>query len=408
MIPLFRQRLAIFLGVVLISLVSPTLAQEPPKPYAAIDRDAVNYAGPGRDAAHDLAGREIKIGLVAPLTGPRRAEGEALVRGAESALADEAAEPLPGSMRGQRLVLVARDENGPWGRAASEVAGLVVDERAIALITSADGAVAHLAEQVANKVGVPVLTFSTDRTTTQINLPWIFRLGPTDVGEARAFATDIYVARRLTRVVLVTEADYDGRMGGEDFQRVAKEFSPEAMPVVINVGAAQDGPTAGGPKGSTLVQEIVGLQPEAVVFWTGPSVASKPVEELLTGLPSVPIYLCRKAAQGRMEDATPETCGHCAEAAGGIWTVSATAPDQPANLTSRPRDTENGTTLQLSSAQAYDAVRIIAAALRQAGPNRARLRDALAETQNYRGASGLISFDHAGNDLASLRLVSVR
>jgi branched-chain amino acid transport system substrate-binding protein len=59
----------------------------------------------------------------------------------------------------------------------------------------------------------------------------------------------------------------------------------------------------------------------------------------------------------------------------------------------------------LAARQSYDAVKIIAKALRRSGANRVRLRDALAEISNYAGASGLISFDHAGNDLAPTSLV---
>ena len=46
------------------------------EPYAAINRDAVSYNGPGRDGGHDLAGPEIRLGLLAPLAGPRQAEGK--------------------------------------------------------------------------------------------------------------------------------------------------------------------------------------------------------------------------------------------------------------------------------------------------------------------------------------------
>ena len=120
------------------SLVSsPSRAsRRQPKPYAAINRDAVSYNGPGRDAGHDLAGSEIRLGLLAPLAGPRQAEGEALRRAAEMAIEEENAAPLPG---GRRLALVTRDESGPWGRASNEIVHMVFDDQAVALITSAEG-----------------------------------------------------------------------------------------------------------------------------------------------------------------------------------------------------------------------------------------------------------------------------
>jgi ABC-type branched-subunit amino acid transport system substrate-binding protein len=59
------------------------------------------------------------------------------------------------------------------------------------------------------------------------------------------------------------------------------------------------------------------------------------------------------------------------------------------------------------AAETYDAVTLIAQALRRAGPNRARLRDQLAAVQGLHGASGLISFDNQGNNRTKVYLVSL-
>jgi ABC-type branched-subunit amino acid transport system substrate-binding protein len=63
-----------------------------------------------------------------------------------------------------------------------------------------------------------------------------------------------------------------------------------------------------------------------------------------------------------------------------------------------------GTAPSLAAAEVYDAVRLVAAGLRQSGPNRARLRDSLARVTKFAGASGTISFDGAGNNQAEVAL----
>ena len=126
------------------------------------------------------------------------------------------------------MALVTRDESGPWGHASNEIVHMVFDDQAVALITSTDGGAAHLAEQVGNKIGVPILTLSSDTTTTEINLPWIFRLGPTDAMQAQAFARDIYQAKKLQRVVLLTQDDHDSRVGGEEFEKAARAMNAPA------------------------------------------------------------------------------------------------------------------------------------------------------------------------------------
>ena len=425
----FQFRLA---SLLLAALLVPTLhgfAQAPPAPYAVIPRDAVNYSGPGRDAKHDLPGLEIKIGFLAPLTGPHLNEGKALLQAAQLAIEDEAASPLP---EGRRLSIVPRDQSGLWGRTSNEVVHLVYEDQAVAIVTSLDGGSAHLAEQVGNKAGIPVVTLSTDPTTTQINLPWIFRLGPTDTQQARAFARDIYVARKLKQVILITENGHDGRVGGEQFEKAERELN--APPVIqLAIDPADWNP-------DSVAEQIAAQKPDAVVFWTGHESAARLVPRFGSKFPTAPVYLCQEAAQGRFEESAPKHC-KCQERASTMSNEAAssypgTASDASTEASSSPRlasssnaDENNiwivtsrlsasllretfdkryreraGTSPTPAAAQAYDAVRLLAAALRRSGPNRARLRDALAEFSSYTGASGVISFDHAGNDLTDTTL----
>jgi branched-chain amino acid transport system substrate-binding protein len=408
-------------------LAAAAFAQVPPAvPYATIDRDAVSYSGPGRDGGHDLTGPEIRLGLLAPLAGPRQSEGEALRRAAEMAVEEENATSLPG---GRRLALVTRDEIGPWGQASAQIVHMVFDDQAVALITSTDGGAAHLAEQVANKIGVPILTLSSDTTTTEINLPWIFRMGPTDAMQAQAFARDIYQEKKLQRVALLTQNDHDSRVGSEEFEKAAREVNAPP-PVRITVESENLSTDA-------LETQLQGAQ--AVVIWADAATANLLVARVANALPSAPIYLCRKAAQGNWSahgqphcracvsentavvslgsgTGVPPVNGHGQDGratangttteSGGIWATQAPdAPSSPHEAFAQRYRQRFGAEPGIGAAEAYDAVRVLAASLRQSGPNRARLRDALDQVSAFAGASGVISFDHAGNDLTRPTLV---
>jgi branched-chain amino acid transport system substrate-binding protein len=426
----FQFRLASLLFAALLVSTLHGFAQAPPEPYAVIPRDAVNYSGPGRDANHDLPGLEIKIGFLAALTGPHQDEGKALLQAAQLAIEDETASPLP---EGRRITIAPRDQSGQWGRTSNEVVHLVYEDQAVAIITSLDGRSAHLAEQVGNKVGIPVVTLSSDPTTTQINLPWIFRLGPTDAQQAHAFAQDIYVTRKLKQVILITENDHDGRVGGEQFEKAARELN---APPVIQLAIDPDDRNS-----DSVHKQISAQKPDAVVFWAGHESAARIVPLFRSKFPAAPVYLCQEAAQGRFLELAPKHC-KCQDRGSPMSdepasNTSATAPDAGTETSSSPRvadslnaDENNiwivtprlaesplrenfekryraraGDLPTPAAAQAYDAVRLLAAALRRSGPNRARLRDALAELSSYTGASGLISFDRAGNDLTDVTLV---
>ena len=399
------------------------------KPYAVINHNAVDYRGPGRDAGHDLAGPEIRIGLLAPLTGPRQAEGLALRNAAQMAMEDENAASLPGN---HHLALVTGDENGRWGQAAAEIVHMVFDDDVVALITSAEGRSAHLAEQVAIKVGVPVLTPATDATTTEINLPWIFRLGPSDADQAQAFARDIYQMRQLHRVLLLTQNDHDGRAGGDEFEKAARHLE---APKPVHLTVESDKPSLARP-----AADLDNIQ--AVVIWSDGATAVQLVADVQAVLPAAPIYLCTKAVigdpnsvilseakdrgsgpsfvqtsnlrssllslpgQNDISDPAQPWCRACPQEDSQFWTATTPASHNAARESFERRYHQCfGTEPSLGAAEAYDALHVLAASLHRSGPNRARLRDSLAQVSNFAGISGIISFDHAGNDTSRVTLL---
>jgi branched-chain amino acid transport system substrate-binding protein len=370
-------------SVPLLLAVTMVVAQE--APYAAIDREAIGYAGPGREASHDLDGPTVKIGLLVPMRGPRQEEGKALLAAAQLALEDERSAPLPD---GRRLELVWRDESGLWGRASSELVHLVVEDRVVALVTSPDGAAAHLAEQVGNRLGVPVVTLSADGSTTRINIPWLFRIAPCDAAQARTFAEDIYRARGFRNVVVLLEGGRDGRMAGEEFVKAARALdAPE--PRILRIPANPESP-------AELHAEVRALNPQAIVLWAGALTAARFITEAGEEASPAHLYLSQKATQ------VPLDVVDAREKFAGVW-VAVTTPceniGQVEDFGTR-YCAEADVPPSLPAAAAYDAIRLLAAALRKSGPNRARLRDTLAAARNFPGMSGTITFDGAGNNSA--------
>ena len=357
----------------------------PPVPYAQIDRQAIGYVGPDRAPDHDLAGPEVRIGLMAPLQGPRKAEGEAMVLAARLALEDHAG-PLPD---GQRLSLAVGDESGQWGRTSSEIVRLVSDENAVALVTSTEGAVAHLAEQIGNKIGVAVVTLAADSTTTQIDLPWIFRLSADDRSEARALAQEIYTRRGLRKVVVIAEHDHDGRGGEAKFNRAVLDLGfppPDHLDLDADAGVPQ------------LLAALPARRPDAAVLWTDDQLADRLMPKLQEIVNPPVIFLCQKASSAEIDSAQN----------GAAFTVARSGADPAARARFRGHFLSRAGHLPMPEAAAtYDAVTLVLAALHQAGPNRARVRDQLARTHDFAGASGGVSFDGAGNNLAPNEVVAV-
>jgi branched-chain amino acid transport system substrate-binding protein len=375
---LLRKLLLSFLAFALLAAAIFAQSGSSPAPYASMNRGDVAYRGPGRGSAKDLSGEVTTIGVLLPLRGTRAEQGAALRATAQMAIDDELASA--NGTTGHHLTLAFRDESERWGQASSEMAQLIDQEHAIALITPTDGNIAHQAEQIANKIGVPILTLSSDATTTRINIPWIFRFGPSDADQAQVIAADIYQQRNLRKVLLIAEDDHDGRVGAEEFLRAANLLHatpPERVdfnPATSDMAALHD--------------VLKSKRPDAIVLWVSPEAAGILLPALHPAAPSVVTYLCSKAAQFSMPTQSSQPW----------FSASRLSPTtgRTLNFTARYRQ-QTGHEPTVAAREIYDAVRLLAAAVRVAGPNRARVRDYLASGATYSGLGGPVSFDKAGN-----------
>ncbi|MGB2678883.1 MAG: ABC transporter substrate-binding protein [Candidatus Acidiferrum sp.] len=371
-------------------------------PYATLDRNGVAYRGPGRDNAANLPGATVKIGLLLPLHGTSATEGQSLLAAADMALAEEeAAGPLAD---GRHLALAVRNQAEKWGQASSEMVQLIAEERVAALITSYDGNIAHQAEQIANKIGIPIVTLASDATTTQINIPWIFRLGPSDEDQARAIASRIYQAGLSKKVLLLVEADHDGRVGSDEFEKAVKRLHgipPERL-----------GIPSSGVDLEAIATRVQASAPDAIVLWTSSLLAARLLPLLSADNFARPVYVCRKAAASVAGNAFNLADGGTPAPSGlpqGIW-VTAPAAGATHNDTLAFQErylAKTGAWPSFAAMQTYDAVHLVAQALRVAGANRSRLRDYLAAGNRFAGVSGAIVFDPAGNTLGDTHLIRI-
>jgi len=366
------------LAIVLLALPLYAQSRSSPTPYASMNRDDVAYRGPDRGSGKDLPGEVTTVGILLPLQGKRAAHGALLRTAAQMALDDElsSARNIPG----RRLALAFRDQSERWGQASSEMVQLIDEDNAVALITSTDGNIAHQAEQIANKIGIPILTLSSDATATRINIPWIFRLGPSDRDQAQLIAIDIYQRRKLRKVFLLAEDDHDGRVGSEEFLRAANLLQ-SAPPERVEFSPAT-------PDWVLLTQQLKSREPDAIVLWSGLEATTALLPVLDQELSSAVVYLCSKAAQFRSPPLSSPA-----------WfsaSIRPTTTEPLLDFAARFRR-QTGVEPTTTAEEMYDAVRVLAVAVRIAGPNRARVRDYLASGATYSGVSGAIAFDQAGN-----------
>lgn len=386
-----------------IAAIPPALAQSDnssPRPYATLDRQAVTYRGPIDTTEKDFPGGTAVIGVILPMQGPQQAEGKALLAAAQVALDQEQARGLLPD--GRKLALVVRDESGPWGQASSEILKLIEQDHALVLLTSANGNIAHQADQLANKISFPILTLASDSTTTETNVPWLFRLGPSDADQARAFCRRIYTELGLRKVLLIAQMDHDGRMGRAEFEKAARELKVP-VPDVLEVSLSNF-------NSASLAEAIQAKAPEAVVVWTDAELANALLPVARKSSPSIPVFLSSKAAELGTESqtanaATAPAKQNLAESF-AVMTLAARGDIARRDFEQDYR-TRTGNVPGIALLQVHDAVHWIAAGLRAAGANRVLLRDYFAHDGQFHDAAAIVPFDPAGNNIEKFAIVKI-
>ncbi|MFK7992308.1 MAG: penicillin-binding protein activator [Sandaracinaceae bacterium] len=177
------------------------------------------------------------IGAIVPLTGSGRAVGQRTVRGLMLAADSPAGRP-PGPDSPQ---LVLRDDAGDPERAAAAVEDLVSEHRAIAIVGPLRGDAARAAAERARELGIPLITLVGDPSLDGSS-PLVFRGFPGPLDEARGLvaAAQARGARRFA--VLRADHAYGQRMS-EAFATAVSEAGLE----LVHTETYEASATAFGP-----------------------------------------------------------------------------------------------------------------------------------------------------------------
>ena len=153
---------------------------------------------------------EVRIGVLAPLSGADRAAGQDALRGAQlaAALANGEEGPVPllsvtnaglRGLGGPKLAIVpadtGSDPKASPARGVKQATNLVTQRQVVGLVGAYDAEVTAAASQRTERLGVPFVNGDTSTGyLTERGLDWFFRTGPTD----RMFGESFFSALRET------------------------------------------------------------------------------------------------------------------------------------------------------------------------------------------------------------------
>jgi ABC-type branched-subunit amino acid transport system substrate-binding protein len=328
---------------------------------------------------------EVRIGFIGCLSGPAKAYSGEMLLGVKMAV-EEINDA--GGYHGKPIVLKIRDDKAKMGEDANQMVKLCFEDKVLGVLGSMSSDTTHVALRVALKCEVPeITTISTDPTITQIVVPWIFRMLADDWSQSRALAKYVFEERKFKRVALLEHNNRYGRMGSMELKRVARR-----MGVPIKRAMKYSSPEK---EFKPYLKNIKDFGADAIVNWGLYPQAARIVRQMKEMGYKIPYF----GADGLVAQAFIDQAGDAAQG------VVVTYPydyyrDDPLTVDFNRRFKKKyGHEPDSFAAHGYDAMYVMWRAVLEGGLNRTRIRDALARTKDFHGVTGMISFDHRGNDM---------
>jgi branched-chain amino acid transport system substrate-binding protein len=320
---------------------------------------------------------------------PEEAEAASLRAGV--LLAVEQANQAPTSS----VTLVVRGRIGQWGADAVEAARMVLDDGAQGLIAPPNGAATHLALQVAGRTAIPVISLCADSSVSRTGVPWMVRIAPTTIEEARfVLAGSIGDQSEAPQWVALVP---DGRAGRE----ISHDLNQAASAAQRNLTRVCE---VSSPLTNfeSITAQVLREQPKGVLVWLDPVPAGKLTKSLREAG-----FAGKLAGPSRCN--SPAFLAASAQASEGFL-LPAIVLDKPGEARLLSFQTafrrRYGIEADLTAAEAYDAAKLLVHILEKNDPQ--ALPRAFPLTFSLPGVSGDLSFDAEGNRKIALRLLVAR
>ena len=371
------------------------------------------YSGAARDIPDpdlkDLT--EIRIGLLGPIDkNPEQVFGQRMLNGAQLAVDDANAR---GGYCGKPFKLLPRNdydnwqanavygEERPttpeiWGAGASQTAKMVYDDKDWAIFGSISSESTHMALRVALRAEIPIVnSASTDPTIPETYIPWYFTDLQDDRVQANTLARHIYDELKLKRIAVLRINNRYGRFGSPKFKEASQRLG---HPVALE----QRFP-AGTTDFRRELRSIQDSRVDGIVLWTDEAQTAMILKQMHELGMKQPVF----GSYRTIGDDLIAQAGDLAEGFEAVFPYDAARTDPRWRKFNADYAVKYNEKPEQFASLAYDAMNVLLGSICEAGLNKARIMDALAQVYEYDGVTGHMAFDTNSKNIAPMYLARV-
>jgi ABC-type branched-subunit amino acid transport system substrate-binding protein len=369
------------------------------------------YVGAARDIPEPKDLTEVRIGFFGPIEhNSESVLGLRMLHGAQLAVEEANAR---GGYGGEPFKLMLHNdynnwqatavygevrptEPAIWGSASDEAVKMAYDEQVWAIFGSINSESTHIALRVALRAELPVVSSAnTDPTVPETAIPWYFGTMQDDRQQYLTLARHIYTELGLKRVAVLRSSSRYGRFGLGKFLDASRRLGhPVVMEQIFQPGDTDY---------ARQLRVIRSSRPDAVLL-----VADEP--EAATILKQMRAEGMKQRVFGEFRTLGDTLVAQAGDAAEGFEAVY---PYDPTRTDPRWIDFNKRFEARFKekpeqfASMAYDTMSLLLDSICKAGLNRARIHDALADTEEYDGVTGHMVFDPNQKNTAPLYLGTV-
>ena len=332
-----------------------------------------------------------KIGGIFAVTGPASFLGDPEKKSMEMVVEQINAS---GGIDGHLLEAVIYDTEADPSKAVMSVNKLINRDNVIAIIGPSTTPATLAVMPVVQRAKIPFISCAAGNKIVQPIDPWIFKTAQSDIQAVATIYNDLK-ARNVQKIAIISVDNAFGESGKEQLLVQAADFG-------LTITKSE----TFGAKDTDMTAQLTKIRQdalEAIVCWgtnPGPAVLAKNIQQL--GL-EIPLYQSHGVASPKFI----ELAGAAAEGImlpTGKILVADLIPDsdpQKEVLAAYINDYEKKFNSAVSGfgGYAYDGMKILAAALKGSDGDKEKIRQAIENTQNHVGVSGIFNFsetDHNG------------
>ena len=338
-----------------------------------------------------VGAEEIRIGFTPTITGVHAAGGALSVKSIKVALKEI---NDAGGVNGEKIDLRIIDSQSSNPGALASLQKAVEQENVLALIGCLYSTQVLATSDAIQKYGIPSFIGATNVNLTKRGNPWLFRVRPDDSVAAGAMVKYIKEDTKFTKVGILHDTDAFGTGGADLVEKAAKEAGltvvkrekygtaeKEFTPLILSIknAGAEILILYGHEEATALFQRQMRQHGSPFKFLGSPSAASKDA-----------LNLAKEAAEG-------------------IWAVVDFVPGQTEENKrfAEAYKKEYNENYDSLSVWTYDGLKILVNAIKKAGKDRAKIREAILATQGYKGVQGTYSFTPNGDGLSEVSIVQI-